>query len=139
MCILGNRTLVWKSFDVCAKTIETANGTVTTQLWRMFCDSPFLNATCDRYFSDNNVTQIQGIPGVTSGILAGWFKLIVVIIIVVVVYYHMKSCNLMVPDLNNKKKLLPCWKRLMFLTSIFYYICIILITFLSMSNLLQLV
>lgn len=71
VCILGNRTLVWKTFDVCAKTMESANGTVTTQLWRMFCDSPFLNATCDRYFMDNNVTEIQGIPGVTSGILAG--------------------------------------------------------------------
>uniref|UniRef100_A0A4W6EHJ0 Solute carrier family 12 member 5a n=1 Tax=Lates calcarifer TaxID=8187 RepID=A0A4W6EHJ0_LATCA len=70
VCILGNRTLVWKTFDVCAKTIETANGTVTTQLWRMFCDSPFLNATCDKYFTANNVTQVQGIPGVTSGILA---------------------------------------------------------------------
>ncbi|MEQ2169424.1 hypothetical protein GOODEAATRI_025153, partial [Goodea atripinnis] len=70
VCVLGNRTLVWKNFDVCAKTIETANATVTTQLWRMFCDSPFLNATCDKYFMDNNVTQIQGIPGITSGVLA---------------------------------------------------------------------
>uniref|UniRef100_A0AAQ5Y7W4 Solute carrier family 12 member 5a n=1 Tax=Amphiprion ocellaris TaxID=80972 RepID=A0AAQ5Y7W4_AMPOC len=70
VCVLGNRTLVWKTFDVCAKTIETANGTVTTQLWSMFCDSPLLNATCDKYFASNNVTQIQGIPGVTSGILA---------------------------------------------------------------------
>uniref|UniRef100_A0A3Q4GR29 Solute carrier family 12 member 5a n=1 Tax=Neolamprologus brichardi TaxID=32507 RepID=A0A3Q4GR29_NEOBR len=69
VCVLGNRTLVWKTFDVCAKTIETANGTVTTQLWQMFCDSPFLNATCDKYFVANNVTEIQGIPGVTSGIL----------------------------------------------------------------------
>uniref|UniRef100_A0A671TGV9 Solute carrier family 12 member 5-like n=1 Tax=Sparus aurata TaxID=8175 RepID=A0A671TGV9_SPAAU len=70
VCILGNRTLVWKTFDVCAKTVETANGTVTTQLWRMFCDSTLLNATCDKYFTANNVTEIQGIPGVTSGILA---------------------------------------------------------------------
>ena len=38
----------------------------------MFCDSPLLNATCDSYFAANNVSQIQGIPGVTSGILAGW-------------------------------------------------------------------
>lgn len=64
---------MWKTFDVCAKTVETANGTVTTQLWRMFCDSALLNATCDKYFAANNVTEIQGIPGVTSGILAGWF------------------------------------------------------------------
>uniref|UniRef100_A0A674NPB2 Solute carrier family 12 member 5a n=1 Tax=Takifugu rubripes TaxID=31033 RepID=A0A674NPB2_TAKRU len=70
VCVLGNRTLVWKTFDVCSKTMETANGTVTTQLWSMFCDSSLLNATCDKYFTDNNVTEIQGIPGVTSGILA---------------------------------------------------------------------
>uniref|UniRef100_A0AAQ4Q164 Solute carrier family 12 member 5a n=1 Tax=Gasterosteus aculeatus aculeatus TaxID=481459 RepID=A0AAQ4Q164_GASAC len=70
VCLLGNRTLIWKTFDVCSKTVETANGTVTTQLWRMFCDSPFLNATCDKYFTSNNVTQIQGIPGVASGILS---------------------------------------------------------------------
>uniref|UniRef100_H2LQJ7 Solute carrier family 12 member 5a n=1 Tax=Oryzias latipes TaxID=8090 RepID=H2LQJ7_ORYLA len=69
VCLLGNRTLVSKSFDVCAKTLETANGTVTTQMWRIFCDSPLLNATCDPYFAANNVTQIQGIPGITSGIL----------------------------------------------------------------------
>lgn len=75
MCILGNRTLVWKTFDVCSKTMETANGTVTTQLWSMFCDSSLLNATCDKYFTDNNVTEIQGIPGVTSGILAGQLTL----------------------------------------------------------------
>uniref|UniRef100_A0A8B9RER3 Solute carrier family 12 member 5a n=1 Tax=Astyanax mexicanus TaxID=7994 RepID=A0A8B9RER3_ASTMX len=69
VCTLGNRTLVWKGFDVCAKVIERDNATVTTKLWRMFCDSEFLNATCDTYFSNNNVTEIQGIPGVTSGIL----------------------------------------------------------------------
>ncbi|KAI1892441.1 hypothetical protein AGOR_G00133380 [Albula goreensis] len=70
ICILGNRTLVTKGFDVCAKVIERDNGTVTTKLWRMFCDSEFLNATCDDYFANNNVSQVQGIPGVTSGILA---------------------------------------------------------------------
>jgi potassium/chloride transporter 4/5/6 len=69
VCLLGNRTLVWKGFNVCAKTIETANGTITTQLWNIFCDSPFLNATCDKYFEQNNVTRAQGIPGITSGIL----------------------------------------------------------------------
>lgn len=73
VCLLGNRTLVSKSFDVCAKTLETANGTVTTQMWRIFCDSPLLNATCDPYFAANNVTQIQGIPGITSGILTGLY------------------------------------------------------------------
>ncbi|KAJ8358601.1 hypothetical protein SKAU_G00151260 [Synaphobranchus kaupii] len=70
ICILGNRTLVWKGFDVCAKVLERENGTVTTKLWRIFCDSEFLNATCDEYFANNNVSSIQGIPGVASGILA---------------------------------------------------------------------
>ncbi|TRY98877.1 hypothetical protein DNTS_014688, partial [Danionella cerebrum] len=69
VCVLGNRTLVWKGFDVCAKVIETENATVTTKLWRLFCDSEFLNATCDSYFINNNVTEIQGIPGVMSGML----------------------------------------------------------------------
>uniref|UniRef100_A0A9J8D3F0 Solute carrier family 12 member 5a n=1 Tax=Cyprinus carpio carpio TaxID=630221 RepID=A0A9J8D3F0_CYPCA len=69
VCVLGNRTLVWKGFDVCAKVIERENGTVTTKLWRIFCDSEFLNATCDSYFANNNITEIQGIPGVMSGIL----------------------------------------------------------------------
>ncbi|XP_026125611.1 solute carrier family 12 member 5-like isoform X2 [Carassius auratus] len=70
VCVLGNRTLVSKGFDICAKTIERGNATVTTKLWRAFCDSEFLNATCDEYFSSNNVSQIQGIPGITSGIMA---------------------------------------------------------------------
>ncbi|XP_063071272.1 solute carrier family 12 member 5 [Engraulis encrasicolus] len=69
VCVLGNRTLVWKGFDVCAKVVERDNGTVTTQLWRQFCDSELLNATCDEYFVNNNVTIIQGIPGVASGAL----------------------------------------------------------------------
>lgn len=76
VCILGNRTLVSKGYDVCAKVLEIDNETVTTKLWRSFCDSEYLNATCDEYFNNNNVTEIQGIPGVTSGILAGKRRLI---------------------------------------------------------------
>lgn len=71
VCVLGNRTLISKGYDVCAKVVELDNETVTTKLWRSFCDSENLNATCDEYFTNNNVTEIQGIPGVTSGILAG--------------------------------------------------------------------
>uniref|UniRef100_A0A4W4DWX1 Solute carrier family 12 member 5b n=1 Tax=Electrophorus electricus TaxID=8005 RepID=A0A4W4DWX1_ELEEL len=70
ICLLGNRTLFSKGLDVCAKTIDRGNGTITTKLWRFFCDSEFLNATCDEYFTNNNVSQLQGIPGITSGILA---------------------------------------------------------------------
>ncbi|XP_061591860.1 solute carrier family 12 member 5b [Cololabis saira] len=70
VCLLGNRTLVSKGYDICAKFIEIDNETITTKLWRTFCDSDSLNATCDEFFTNNNVTEIQGIPGVTSGILA---------------------------------------------------------------------
>lgn len=76
VCLLGNRTLLSKGYDICAKVIEIDNDTVTTKLWRTFCDSDSLNATCDDYFTNNNVTEVQGIPGVTSGILAGRIHLI---------------------------------------------------------------
>ncbi|KAE8575640.1 hypothetical protein XENTR_v10003894 [Xenopus tropicalis] len=69
ICLLGNRTLSRKGFDVCAKFIDSGNETVTTKLWALFCSSPFLNATCDTYFSQNNVTEVQGIPGVASGLI----------------------------------------------------------------------
>ncbi|NXG71558.1 S12A7 protein, partial [Baryphthengus martii] len=70
ICLLGNRTLSKRSFDVCAKFTEINNETKTTTLWSLFCDSSLLNATCDDYFSLNNVTQIQGIPGIMSGVIA---------------------------------------------------------------------
>ncbi|KAM6100998.1 solute carrier family 12 member 7 [Theristicus caerulescens] len=69
ICLLGNRTLSKRSFDVCAKFTESNNETKTTTLWRLFCDSSLLNATCDDYFSLNDVTEIQGIPGIMSGVL----------------------------------------------------------------------
>lgn len=43
----------------------------TTNLWKLFCDGPDLNATCDDYFKANNFSQIEGIPGLASGIMAG--------------------------------------------------------------------
>ncbi|GCC24867.1 hypothetical protein chiPu_0003270 [Chiloscyllium punctatum] len=70
LCMLGNRTLASKAFDICAKISTVGNQTVTTQLWRLFCDSPYLNATCDEYFNLNNVTIIQGIPGIASGVIS---------------------------------------------------------------------
>ncbi|XP_048463620.1 solute carrier family 12 member 7-like isoform X3 [Rhincodon typus] len=69
LCMLGNRTLAWQAFDVCAKVSTTGNQTVTTQLWQLFCDSPYLNATCDEYFTLNNVTTVQGIPGIASRVI----------------------------------------------------------------------
>lgn len=47
------------------------NITVTTKLWSLFCESTYLNATCDEYFRLNNLTELQGIPGLTSGIISG--------------------------------------------------------------------
>uniref|UniRef100_A0A8C7JDA1 Solute carrier family 12 member 7 n=1 Tax=Oncorhynchus kisutch TaxID=8019 RepID=A0A8C7JDA1_ONCKI len=69
ICLLGNRTLQNHNFDQCLKTMEVDNVTVTTKLWSLFCDSPDLNATCNEYFTLNNVTVIQGIPGLTSGVI----------------------------------------------------------------------
>ncbi|KAG7488700.1 hypothetical protein MATL_G00036410 [Megalops atlanticus] len=70
ICLLGNRTLQNHNFDKCLKTEEIDNVTVTTKLWRLFCDGPELNATCNEYFVHNNVTEIQGIPGVMSGVIS---------------------------------------------------------------------
>ncbi|XP_029004947.1 solute carrier family 12 member 7 isoform X5 [Betta splendens] len=69
VCMLGNRTLQNHHFDKCLKTEVVGNETVTTDLWKLFCDGPDLNATCNEYFTNNNVTEIQGIPGLTSGVI----------------------------------------------------------------------
>ncbi|XP_062836897.1 solute carrier family 12 member 7 isoform X2 [Anolis carolinensis] len=69
ICLLGNRTLL-SGDHICAKYVIENNVTETTLLWKKFCsDDPSLNATCDEYFRLNNVTEIQGIPGVASGVL----------------------------------------------------------------------
>ncbi|XP_076014142.1 solute carrier family 12 member 7 isoform X3 [Genypterus blacodes] len=70
VCLLGNRTLQNRNFDKCLKTEVINNETVTTKLWMLFCNGPELNATCNEYFENNNVTQIQGIPGLTSGVIS---------------------------------------------------------------------
>lgn len=71
ICLLGNRSLQNHNFDKCLKTEEIDNETVPTKLWGLFCDSQYLNATCNDYFRDNEVTQIQGIPGLLSGVISG--------------------------------------------------------------------
>ncbi|XP_053449521.1 solute carrier family 12 member 7 isoform X3 [Nycticebus coucang] len=68
VCLLGNRTLSRRSFDVCAKVHADSNGSATTALWGLFCNDSQPSATCDEYFAQNNVTEIQGIPGVASGV-----------------------------------------------------------------------
>lgn len=70
--MLGNRTLSSRHIDVCSKTKEVNNMTVPSKLWGFFCNSSqFFNATCDEYFVHNNVTSIQGIPGLASGVITG--------------------------------------------------------------------
>lgn len=59
------------NFEKCVKTEVIKNVTYTTKLWELFCDSRHLNATCDDYFTLNNVTEIQGIPGLLSGVIKG--------------------------------------------------------------------
>nr|XP_019935516.1 PREDICTED: solute carrier family 12 member 4 [Paralichthys olivaceus] len=71
ICMLGNRTLVRDRFDVCAKTVMEGNISVPSQLWHRFCLAENMSsAQCDDYFIQNNVTEIQGIPGLGSGIIS---------------------------------------------------------------------
>ncbi|XP_066483022.1 solute carrier family 12 member 6 isoform X2 [Tiliqua scincoides] len=70
VCMLGNRSLSQHGIDICAKTQESDNVTVTTKLWSTFCNSSrHLNASCDEYFQHNNITIIEGIPGLASGVI----------------------------------------------------------------------
>ncbi|KAI6074067.1 Solute carrier family 12 member 5 [Aix galericulata] len=71
ICLLGNRTLSRHGFDLCTKVVVEGNETVGSKLWELFCTSRFLNATCDEYFTMNNVTEIEGIPGAASGLIQG--------------------------------------------------------------------
>lgn len=68
--MLGNRTLVRDRFDVCSKTVVTGNLTVPSQLWERFC-VPGNMSVCDEYFLQNNLSEIQGIPGLGSGAIRG--------------------------------------------------------------------
>jgi len=69
--LLGNRSLKNENFDKCLKTELVNNVTQTTLLWGLFCNGSHLNATCDDYFTLNNVTEMPGIPGLLSGIITG--------------------------------------------------------------------
>ncbi|XP_034469514.1 solute carrier family 12 member 7-like isoform X1 [Hippoglossus hippoglossus] len=69
VCLLGNRSLKNEKFETCAKTELVKNKTVTSKLWPLFCDSEYPNATCDEYFMLNNLTEIQAIPGLLSGVI----------------------------------------------------------------------
>lgn len=58
-------------FEKCAKVEIIKNRTVPTKLWDIFCDGHYPNATCDEYFTLNNLTEIQAIPGLLSGVIKG--------------------------------------------------------------------
>ncbi|KAJ8366312.1 hypothetical protein AAFF_G00362780 [Aldrovandia affinis] len=40
-----------------------------THLWELFCSSPQPNASCDSYFTQNNLSEIQAIPGLGSDVI----------------------------------------------------------------------
>ncbi|XP_056267973.1 solute carrier family 12 member 4 isoform X2 [Pseudoliparis swirei] len=70
ICMLGNRTLVRDGFDVCSKTVTRGNVSAPSRLAESFCPSGNgSDAPCDDYFTHNNLTEIQSIPGLGSGIL----------------------------------------------------------------------
>nr|XP_021524946.1 solute carrier family 12 member 7-like [Aotus nancymaae] len=71
VCLLGNRTLSRRSFDDCIKARVVQNSSATSALWGLFCNGSQPSATCDEYFAQNNVTEIQGIPGAASGVFLG--------------------------------------------------------------------
>uniref|UniRef100_A0A673I0M2 Solute carrier family 12 member 6-like n=1 Tax=Sinocyclocheilus rhinocerous TaxID=307959 RepID=A0A673I0M2_9TELE len=63
VCMLGNRSLAQHE-------LKDGHCEKTTHLWRLFCNGSELSAVCDEYFLHHNVSQIQGIPGLTSGVIA---------------------------------------------------------------------
>ncbi|XP_040833309.1 solute carrier family 12 member 7 isoform X2 [Ochotona curzoniae] len=69
VCLLGNRTLARRGFDVCAKMHVVGNGSAPTALWGLFCNGSSQSLACNEYFTLNNLSEIQGIPGVASGVL----------------------------------------------------------------------
>ncbi|XP_037644003.1 solute carrier family 12 member 7-like isoform X3 [Sebastes umbrosus] len=69
VCLLGNRSLMNEKFETCAKMEIVKNITVFTEVWSLFCDSKYANATCDEYFTLNNLTEMRAIPGLLSGVI----------------------------------------------------------------------
>ncbi|XP_059419723.1 solute carrier family 12 member 7-like isoform X4 [Carassius carassius] len=70
VCLLGNRSLQNSMFDKCQKTEVINNITTPTKLWTLFCKGDLGNATCDEYFTQNNLTVIQAVPGLLSGVIS---------------------------------------------------------------------
>ncbi|XP_038158039.1 solute carrier family 12 member 6-like isoform X1 [Cyprinodon tularosa] len=69
----SNFTVLYENSTAGPTVVSTVASIVeekTTDLWRAFCHSPELNTTCDEYFSSNNFSEIDGIPGLASGIIS---------------------------------------------------------------------
>lgn len=66
--------LAKRNLNICAKYIS--NSTINEALWNKFCGTPNDSSRCDQYFLANNITEIQGIPGVASGVLLGKLQLL---------------------------------------------------------------
>uniref|UniRef100_A0A671XK66 Solute carrier family 12 member 6 n=1 Tax=Sparus aurata TaxID=8175 RepID=A0A671XK66_SPAAU len=67
VCMLGNRTISGHEID---DNKSPALVNETTSIWKLFCDGPELNASCDKYFNSNNFSEIAGIPGLASGVIS---------------------------------------------------------------------
>lgn len=68
MCVLGRRLLKDIDLSECNKTL---GGT----LHRLFCGNESITMdTCDSYYSTNNVSIVQGIKGLSSGVFFGKAK-----------------------------------------------------------------
>uniref|UniRef100_A0A8C1X9N5 Solute carrier family 12 member 7a n=1 Tax=Cyprinus carpio TaxID=7962 RepID=A0A8C1X9N5_CYPCA len=74
VCLLGNRMLQNSMFDKCQKTEVINNVTTPTKLWTLFCKGDLGNATCNEYFTQNNLTVIQAVPGLLSGVISGEYS-----------------------------------------------------------------
>ncbi|XP_018926084.1 solute carrier family 12 member 7-like isoform X2 [Cyprinus carpio] len=70
VCLLGNRMLQNSMFDKCQKTEVINNVTTPTKLWTLFCKGDLGNETCNEYFTQNNLTVIQAVPGLLSGVIS---------------------------------------------------------------------
>lgn len=82
----------------------------TTSIWKLFCNGPELNASCDKYFNSNNFSQIEGIPGLASGIISGGFqhktaRLLITIGFVALTLSLQRTCG--VPTWAKEK----CWRK----------------------------
>lgn len=65
--IISDNSTVGPTFDPSPAPVLEEK---TTYLWKQFCQGPELNASCDKYFTSNNFSEIEGIPGLASGVIS---------------------------------------------------------------------